>query len=918
MVLPILHIIAIGSVVVSPSSLTCEHLCNPLGIDVAKPRLSWTISSDRRGEVQKAYQVLVASNEQLLGSDRGDLWDSGKVASDQSVLVGYGGKPLRSEMRCCWKVRVWGRDGKPSPWSESAFWTMGLLGKTSWKGAWIANRAELDPSETVPHSFRDTSYVTQAAPSPLLRKRFEAPKPVKRATAYVCGLGFYELSINGKRVGDSVLDPAFTRYDKRDLYVTYDVTNLVKQGANAIGVMLGNGWYNCHSRDSWDFDRAPWRNTPRLLFQMRIEYADGSSDLIASDDSWKTTTGPIVFDCIRNGETYDARLERRGWDTAGYSDADWTPALIVDGPGGKLVAQKAHPVKVIETIKAVKITEPKPGAFVFDFGCNIAGWGRLTVAAPIGTKVTIRYDERLHPDGTLNQHNAAHIRTGSFQTDTYITKGVGAETWQPRFVYAGFRYAQVEGYPGRPTRASLQALVLHTSFEKTGEFECSNDLLNAIQRNTLRSYVSNFLGYPTDCPHREKNGWTGDAQVATETGLYNFGAEPNYARWMYDFDDCQKRIGEDAVASWIGSPGSSREQEGDLPGIVPSGTWGYGTGPAWDSAYLLIPWHVYLYRGDADVLKAHYDGMKRYVDFLTSRSQDHIVDYGLGDWCPPEGGAGGHKTPRALTSTAYYCVDASIVSKVAGMLGKTDDARKYAELADQIKSAFQTRFYNPETATYEGDEQCGMACAIYQGLVPEREKAKVMMALVADIERRDGHLWAGILGAKYVMHALTDNGRADVAYEIATKRDWPSWGYWIDQGATSLWEDWRGGGSQNHIMFGDIGAWFYQALAGINPDPAKPGFKHIIIHPRPVVDLKWVRAWHKSPYGVIRSSWKRVGGRFALDIEIPANTTATVYVPAASREGVSVPPGARFRRMQDGCAVFEVGAGRFRFDGSIV
>ena len=883
MALPILQIMVIGSVVMGPSSLTCEHLANPLGIDVARPRLSWTILSTRRGEVQKAYQVLVASSEALLDVDKGDLWDSGKVASSESVLVQYAGKPLASEARCYWKVRVWGRDGKPSSWSENAFWSMGLLNESDWKGKWIANRAKLEPYETIDPSIRGrdaeaSSRITQRIPSPLLRTEFEAGKPVKRATAYICGLGFYELSINGKKVGDSVLDPAFTRYDKRDLYVTHDVTDLVKRGANAIGVMLGNGWYNCHSRDSWDFDHAQWRNTPRMLFQMRVDYADGSSELVVSDGSWKTTTGPIVFDCIRNGETYDARLALRQ-----AQDAQWTPALIVDGPGGKLAAPNAPPVKVMETMKAVKITEPKPGVFVFDFGCNIAGWGRLSVAGPVGTKVTIRYDERLHPDGTLHQQNAAHMSSGEFQTDTYICKGVGRETWQPRFVYAGFRYAQIEGYPGRPTRDSLQALVLHTDFEKAGEFECSNDLLNEIQRLTLRSYVSNFLGYPTDCPHREKNGWTGDAQIAAETGLYNFGVEANYARWMYDFDDCQKRAGEDAVASWIGGEGVGKEQQGDLPGIVPSGYWGYGTGPAWDSAYLLIPWYLYLYRGDSEVLKTHYDGMKRYVDYLTSRARDNIVDYGLGDWCPPEGGAQGYKTPHALTSTAYYYVDAKLVSETAKMLGKADDARKYAELADQIGKAFGKTFYDPKTGTYEGGEQCGMACAIYQGLVPAREKGKVMKALLAEVERRDGHVWAGILGAKYLLHALTDNGRADVAYEAVTKRDWPSWGYWIDQGATSLWEDWRGGSSRNHIMFGDIGAWFYEALAGINPDPAKPGFKHIIIRPQPVGDLEWVRAWHKSPYGVIRSSWKREGGEFTLDIEIPANTTATVYMPGEGK-----------------------------------
>lgn len=907
MLLSILHLVALGNMAACPANLTCEYLRNPLGIDAAQPRLSWTLPGNGRGQVQTGYQILVASSEKLLESGKGDLWDSGKVASDHSVLVPYSGKPLASEQRCYWKVRAWDR-GKPSEWSKIAFWTMGLLHEADWKGKWVANRAKLDADETLPETMKGggpnvASFVTQKIPSPLLRKTFEAAKPIKRATVYICGLGFNELRVNGKKVGDSVLDPTFSRYDKRALYVTHDVTGVVKQGANAIGVMLGNGWYNCHSRDAWDFDHAVWRNTPRLLFQMRVEYADGSSELVVSDGSWKTALGPIVFDGIRNGEFYDARLEQRGWDTNDYSDTDWKTAEIVDGPGGKLVAQSAPPVKVMETIRPVKVIEPRPGVFVFDMGCNVAGWCELKVAGPAGTRVTLKYDERVHPDGSLDQQNAVHLYSGEFQTDKYTLKGVGTETWEPRFVYHGFQYVQVEGFPGTPTLDTLLGKVVHTSFEKTGEFECSNDLLNKIQRNTVRSYIGNFVGYPTDCPHREKNGWTGDAQLASETGLYNFGGEASYSRWMNDLDDCQR-------------------DDGNLPGIVPTGTWGYawGNGPAWDSAYILIPWYVYLYRGDPGILKAHYEGYKRYLDFLAAGADGHIVSIGLGDWCPPEGGAGGHATPAALTSTAYYYVDVKIVAKVAEMLGKTEDARKYAALAEEIRKAFIAKFYDPATGTYEGKEQCGMAAALYQGLVPDGDRDKVMKALVAEVERRDGHVWAGILGTKYLLHALADNGRADVAYGATTKRDFPSWGHWVEQGATTLWEAWDGGGSRNHIMFGDISAWFYEALAGINPDPAKPGFRHIIIRPRPVGDLKWVNAWHRSPYGVIRSSWKRDAGKFDLDIEVPANTSATVYVPAASADEVaeggkpaSASECVKFVGMKDGCAVFEVGSGQYAF-----
>ncbi len=915
MIIPVLLILASGGFA-PPTDLACEQLRNPVGIDSVQPRLSWIVPGNGRGEAQTAYQVLVATSEKLLDSDKGDLWDSGKVASDQSVLVRYEGKPLKSEMGCHWKVRVWTKNGGQSQWSKTAFWSMGLLNPTDWKGKWIANRVKLDDDETLPLNIRGrgadaASHIMQKMPGPLLRKTFEANKPIKRATLYISGLGFCELHVNGKKMGDSVLTPTYTKYDRRVPYTTHDVTNLIKQGPNAIGVMLGNGWFNCFTRDSWDFDHAPWRTTPRMLLQMRLEYADGSSGLVVSDESWKTALSPITFDGIRNGEEYDARLEQRGWDTAEFVEHSegsselpgWKPVEIVDGPKGKLVAETSPPVKVVEIIKPVKVTEPKPGVFLFDMGCNMAGWVELKVAGPAGTQVTMRFDEQLHEDGTLHQTNAGHLATGEFQTDKYTLKGVGLESWEPRFVYHGFQYVQVEGFPGKPTLNSLVGKVTHTAFERAGSFECSNDLLNKIHRATLRSYVGNFVGFPTDCPHREKNGWTGDAQLATEVGLLNFKSETNYARWMNDFADCQL-------------------DDGNLPGIVPTGGWGYewGNGPAWDSAYFIIPWYLYLYRGDSSVLKAHYDGYKKYLDFLASKANGNIVEIGLGDWCPPQGGPGGHATPVALTSTAYYYVDVNIAAHTAELLGKTEEAKKYHALAADISRAFMARFYNPETGKFTGDEQCGMAAAIYQGLLPDAQKPKVLQALISEMQKRDGHIWAGILGTKYAIHALTDNGRADLIYAAATKRDFPSWGHWIERGSTTLWEMWDGGGSRNHIMFGDIDAWFYSALAGINLDPARPGYKHIIIKPQIVGDLKWAKAQHDSPYGEIGSSWKKDAGKLALTIDIPANTTATVYVPCKSAEAVTESgkpaaksAGVKYVGVKEGCAVYEVGSGRYEF-----
>jgi len=868
--------------------LRCEYLSEPVGIDVAQPRLSWILKSDAQGQKQTAYQILVSSSAEKLRAGQGDLWDTGKVVSDQSTYVVYAGQPLGSRARCWWKVRVWDKDNKPSSFSQTAWWELGFLENSDWKARWISAPGPADKS---------------VQPSPFFRKTLNITKSIKKARLYISGLGYYELYVNGKNLGDHVLDPAFTRYDRRVLYVTYDVTNELKNGKNAVGVVLGNGWYNMHTICVWDFYKAPWRDRPTVLCQLEVEYSDGSSIVVTTDSSWKVSTGPILFESIREGETYDARLEKPGWATIGYDDREWVPAQVAAGPKGKLAAQMLPAIKVNKTLKPIKLNEPKLGVYVFDMGQNMAGWARLKVAGPTGTKIVMRYGERLNPDGTLDQKDiAAHIKKGAFQTDTYILKGEGTEVWEPRFAYHGFQYVEVTGLPSKPTLDTLRGLVVGTSFEQRGLFECSNELFNKIQQNTLWSYVSNFHGYPTDCPHREKNGWTGDAHLASETGLYNFNPETAYTKWMNDFKDEQRDSGE-------------------LPGIVPTSGWGYqwGNGPAWDSAYVLIPWYMYQYRGDVRILAEHYDRLKRYVDYLTSKAENHIVTIGLGDWVPAK-----TATPEKVTSTGYYYRDALIVSKIATLLGKQEDAKKYAELAAQIKEAFNREFFDQKTGLYAGGTQTVMSCALYHGLVDPREQDRVVKNLVVNIDSQGGHLDAGILGTKYLLNSLTDNGRADVVYRMATQTTFPSWGRWIEQGATTLWECWDGSASRNHIMFGHISAWFYQALAGINFDPDGVGFKKIIIRPNPVGDLTWVRAEHQSPYGLIRSSWQRKGEKFTLEVTIPVNTTATIYVPSSDAESVtegdrpaSAAKDMQFMGIEGKYAVFAVGSGKYRFTSKV-
>jgi alpha-L-rhamnosidase len=564
-----------------------------------------------------------------------------------------------------------------------------------------------------------------------------------------------------------------------------------------------------------------------------------------------------------------------------------------------LRAQAMPPNRLMATLRPVKITEPKPGVFVFDLGQNFAGWAQLRVSGPVGTRVTMRYGERLGPNGLLERSTIdKFVHNGPFQTDAYILKGQGEEIWEPRFTYHGFRWVEIHGFPGKPTVDHLRGRVVHTAFTPAGSFTCSNKLFNQIQQLTLWAYRSNFVGFPTDCPQREKNGWTGDAHLAAEQALYNFHNLPAYEKWMSDFQDEMRPSGE-------------------LPGIVPTSGWGYqwGNGPAWDSAYLLIPWYLYSYTGDTRVLAEHYGHMKRYVDYLTRRSKNQIVDIGLGDWVPAK-----TETPVAVTSTGYYFVDALILSRVAHLLGQENDARTYADLAESIRRSFQKQFIKA-SGVVANNSQTALSCALYQGLARPEEKAAILKQLVANVERQGGHLDTGILGAKYLLHALTDNGRVDVAYRIANQTTPPSYGDWIRRGATTLWEDWRDGESRNHIMFGDISAWFYQDLAGIQLDPEVPAFRRFLVRPRPVGDLQWVKANHDSVYGSIAVSWKREGETFSLEVAVPVSTRATVFVPARGpdvvKEGgrpAAHAPGVKFLRQENGTAIFEVGSGRYYFE----
>lgn len=850
-----------------PTNLTCEFLTNPT-IDTLFPRFSWQIECGASDIFQTAYQIIASENEADILTGKATLWDSGKVESEQSHLIKYSGPALKSAQKIYWAVKIWDNKNNESDFSAHAFFETALLNKKDWNGAqWIGRLTDINDKEN--------------EKAPLFRKEFSLKKEIVSARAYISGLGFYEFYLNGKRVGDRLLDPGVTRYDKRVLYSVYDIKDYLSE-KNAVGVILGNGFYNQFVENAWDVTKAPWRNCPSLLLKIIVKFSDGTEEIVTSDTSWKTSTGPIVFNGIYMGEIYDARLEKSGWTLPNYNDSNWESACAAIAPKGNLRVHSFPPIKITEKFFAKKITEPKPGIFVADMGVNFAGWAKIKLKGTAGTKVVFKYCERIRDDGTVECDSLkVHLEDPEkFQTDTYILSGNGEEFFEPKFNYHGFQYIQIEGLTEKPEINDIEGRFLHTAFEQTGSFKCSNDMLNKIQDCTLRSYRSNFHHYPTDCPHREKNGWTADAHLAAEQAFRNFSPAPGYAKWMDDITDEQR-------------------EDGALPGIVPTPGWGYdwGNGPAWDSAHILICWYQYLNCGDKKILEKNFPAMKKYLNYVKSKENSYVVDnfnvtggvvnFGLGDWLPPAGFPEDGAVPARLILSAYYYKLTELAAKIADIIGKNDDARELEKYADFIKKNIITTFHIPSLGIFSNGSMASQATAIYLGVVPENNFEKNLKQLVADVERMDYHPICGAHTAKFILHALSDNGRTDIAYKIANQTTFPSWGHWIEQGATTLFECWQGVASLNHIFFGDISHWFYKILAGIQIDPKNPGYKHFYIKPEPVENLTWVKAEQQTPYGKIKSSWKIESGILSLEIFVPHNSSATVILPDGKKEKVT-------------------------------
>ncbi|MGC9086716.1 MAG: family 78 glycoside hydrolase catalytic domain [Thermoproteota archaeon] len=878
-----------------PKILYCEYSTNPLGVETTNPRFSWVLESSNRDEVQTAYQILVSDSISSLCKDMGNIWDSKKVNSNESINVVYNGKRLESDKTYYWKVRVWDREGRMSNWSEMATFHTGLLNPEDWKARWIQS----------PNSNNDIA--------PLFRKKFDLDKPIKEAYLYISGLGYYECYINGIKVGNSVLDPGTSEYDKMALYVTYNVTRLLEVGANAIGVILGNGWFSPPSDVKGTYK---YSDRPKLIAQLNVKFIDGSSTTIVTDSSWKTTNSPILYNSIWNGEVYDARLEKEGWNMPDYDDSNWSNVEIVPSPTQRLVSQVMPPIRVVKTIKPVRIINPAPGVYVFDFGQNFAGWAKLIVKGPRGTKVTLRYAEILRGDGTIYTDNLRSARA----TDIYILNGNGTEIYEPKFTYHGFRYVEVTGFPGVPTLENLEGRVVHSDVEKVGNFISSDSLLNEIQENILWTQLNNLMSIPTDCPQRdERMGWMGDAQLSAEEAILNFWMPAFYENWVHEITVAQR-------------------EDGAVPDVVPPHWKIYPADPAWGTACILIPWYLYLYYGDKRILNESYSSMKKWVDFLTKNSENYIIEKlgKYGDWCEP-GSAGPPKdTPVDLTSTGYYYYDTLILSKVAGILGKYDDAVQYLTLAKEIEKEFNNKFFKQDKNQYATGSQTSNLFPLFLNIVPEDRKNAVIENLVNNIMiTHKGHLDTGIIGTKLLADTLTDLDLGNIMYTIVTQTTYPSWGYWIKLGATTLWERWEpinvtgpGMASYDHIMFGSIGKWFYANLAGIQP--INPGYSKILIKPYPVGNLTWVRASVRTIRGIVNSSWILNQNVFHLNVTIPCNTLAIVSIPKMQLENITIKENGTtvwsngqflgndngiHKGYEDGDRVsFEVGSGTYSFE----
>ncbi len=1012
--------------------LRCEDVANPLGIDITRPLLSWQMEDERRNAKQSAYRILVGTSADGITHEKGDVWDTGKIASQQSLHVPYSGPPLQARHRYYWAVEIWDATGDLSASSKPAWWEMGLLNKSDWKAQWISQpdpeqqadrkagvkwiwvagenalkhvppgkrffRYELDLDEVprnatflvsgkdsmeafvngtkvgssatwgtfevlnigsalktganlvsvtvttdgtggmagllkltqangsirrIPSSekweasssqdsdFAPAAVIADLAAQPIadpwppqpasyFRATFNSKNDVSRARLYVTSLGSYLTFLNGHRVGKDILTPGWTDYSKRIQYQTYDVTDLIKDGTNVIGAVVGDGWYA--SGLGWKLQRFLFGPPPRrLLLQLELTNTNGKTQVISSGRNWRTSTGPILEQEIYGGETYDARKEFP-FDRPTSHDASWKPVEIAAAPEVLLVAQRDEPIRVTDTLPPKAVTSPTPGVIVFDFGQNIAGWARLKVKGPPGTTVHLRFAEILKPDGNIYRDNLRAAKA----TDTYILSGKGDEIFEPHFTYHGFRYVELTGYPGKPSEDSIEAIALHSALPETGKFETSSQLVNQLWRNILWGQRDNLVSIPTDCPQRdERLGWMADAQIFWRTASYNMDMDAFANKWMADVRDAQSPDGAFSDVS---------------PRVIDIADGA----PVWGDAGIIVPWTTWQQYGDLRIVSENWHAMKKWLDYIHAVNPDFLWENrrnnDFGDWVPANS-----TTPKDLIATAFWAYDAKLMSQMASALGKNTEAAEYQELFGKIRAAFITKFVKDDGTVGNGSQTCYLL-ALHVDLLPGNLRQTAADHLAHDIESRDWHLSTGFVGTAFLMPVLSANGKNEVAYHLLLNDTYPSWGYMIRKGATTMWERWNGDtgdpamNSFNHYAFGAVGEWLYQTVGGIRPDPSGAGFQNIIIHPRPDSRLTHAYAQYDSPYGKISSDWTMESGKpFSLKVVIPANTTARIYLPANENDRVTAdgsPIGDEFKHLgrEEGFEIYQTGSGSYHFE----
>lgn len=876
-----------------PVELHVEYKQNPLGIDVMKPRLSWQLTSEAHPARQTAFQILTATSRTALEGNEGDLWDTGKVTADESIQIVYDGEPLQSRQVCWWKVRAWNDNDEAGPWSEPAVWTMGLLEPADWTARWIGFDEPAPPKP-------DEDSAKVIPPAVYFRKKFVCEKEIQRATVYASALGAYELRMNGEKIGDDVLTPGWPDFHKRVYYNTYDVTNQMNQSENVVAVLLGPGWYSGYMGWLIEEPGVVYGKHSRARVQLELQYTDGSRAIVATEDTWRASHGPIIGADIYMGEQFDARREMPGWDNTGFDDSAWRPAVIDDAYAGAIEAYPGIPVRKMFEIKPVALHEPEPGVWVYDLGQNMVGYARLNVCGDCGDKVTLRFAEVLNPDGTVY---VANLR-GARATDEYWLGGKN-ETYEPVFTFHGFRYVEMRGFLGEPTLDNITGVVLYNDLPETGRFETSNAMVNQLQSNIVWGQRGNFLEVPTDCPQRdERLGWMGDAQIFIRTGTFNMDTAPFYTKWMRDVVDGQ---GENGAFADV-SPRACAMTDG---------------APAWGDAGVIVPWTMYRVYGDTRIIETYYDAMRRWIDYVHEGNPSLIrrerLNSNYGDWLSINA-----DTPKDLLATAYFAYDCKLMAEMAQVAGKDDDVEAYTTLFNDIRDAFNKEYVQPDGAIH-GDTQTAYVLALKFGLLSDELKVKAAEKLVQNIRNLDTHLSTGFVGGGYLLPVLTDAGYLDVAYQLLLNETFPSWGYTIRHGATTIWERWDGWthdkgfqnpgmNSFNHYAFGSVGEWLYATVAGI--DFSAPGYKQLVLHPRPGGGLTRARGEYHSIRGTIVSDWQIADDVFGWQATVPANTTAAIHVPAKYARNISIQGPAGEIEMPENGPVM-VGSGVYHIRGEL-